>query len=239
MRIELQPAYVLHARPYRDTSLLVDFFTPAAGRVSAVARGVRQRKSRSRSLLNPFTRLLISLQGKTDLKLLTAVEADHQVYALHGEQLFSGFYLNELLLRLLPEQDAHDALFEAYEFGLRSLQAQAPIEPVLRCFELTCLTELGYGVDFYCDARTGEPLRHGDDYTFVPQQGFISRSVSDTSPAFSGALIHQLAERDFSGEGSRQAAKYLCRLMLAPLLGSRPLKSRELFINTGIAKDDD
>src|SRR5690606_35883758 len=155
MRLELQPAFILHVRPYRDTSLLVDFFTPTCGRVSAVARGMRQRKSTARVLLNPFTRLLISLQGKSELKLLTAVESDNRFFNLQGEQLYSGFYLNELLMRSLPVLDAHEQLFGFYEQSLMALQAGQDLEPVLRSFELELLAELGYGVDFEQDALTG------------------------------------------------------------------------------------
>lgn len=231
MRIELQSAYVLHTRAYRDTSLLVDFFTPTYGRLAAVARGVRQKKSRTRALLNPFTRLLVSLQGKTDLKLLTAVEADGCYYDLQGEQLYSGFYLNELLVRLLPEMDAHENLFRHYQESLLRLQHGAELEPVLRNFELTLLDELGYGVDFTRDALTAELIAAERHYCFDHQRGFIaSPQVTAGGLVFSGDVIGSIEKRNFSNEVTRMCAKQLCRQMLNPLLGNRPLKSRELFI---------
>src|SRR5690606_38607437 len=107
-----------------------------------------QRKTRTRSLLNPFARLLVSFQGKSDLKLMTAVEADNVFFDLRGEQLYCGFYLNELLMRVLAEMDPHHQLFQTYQNGLQLLQSGADLEPLLRCFELDLLTELGYGVDF-------------------------------------------------------------------------------------------
>lgn len=237
MRIELQPAYVLHTRPYRDTSLLVDFFTPSYGRVAAVARGVRKHKSRSRSLLNPFTRLLISLQGKADLKLLTAVEADHCTFHLQAERLYSGFYVNELLMRLLPEVDAQESLFDTYQASLGVLQNAEAIEPVLRDFELKLLTQLGYGLDFERDANTGEKIIVTENYRFDVHQGFIRSDVQIASVikevvpvVVSGVVIAAIAARDFSLIETRQVAKQLCRRMLAPLLGNKPLNSRNLFV---------
>lgn len=236
MRIELQPAYVLHSRPYRDTSLLVDFFTPAYGRIAAVARGVRQRKTRTRSLLNPFTRLLISLQGKTDLKLLTAVESDNYFVSLQGEQLYSGFYLNELLVRLLPEMDPHDALFDHYQMGLSALQEAGAIEPVLRNFELAVLEELGYGIDFEHDAETGDAIQLQTSYRFEMHKGFTRLPAGDISAAreliIPGVSIAGMAQRDFSDATTRLFAKQLCRQMLRPLLGNKPLNSRALFVSS-------
>lgn len=241
MRIELQPAYILHTRPYRDTSLLVDFLTPEYGRVSAVVRGVRQRKGGKRSLLNPFNQLLISWQGKRELKLLTGVEADGPSCFLAGAQIYSGFYLNELLIRLLPEMDAHPALFYIYQDALSALQANAELEPLLRCFELNLLQELGYAMNFAEDAQTGHKILQEENYRFDAQSGFYHYPLSNVQakttgsstvvPCFSGDIILAIGARDFSQTTTRLAAKRLSRLMLQPLLGSRSLKSRELFMS--------
>lgn len=234
MRIELQQAYVLHSRPYRDTSLLIDFFTPDYGRVAAVARGVRQRKTRTRSLLNPFTRLLISLQGKSDLKLLTAVEADNYFFSLRGEQLYSGFYLNELLVRLLPEADAQEHLFATYQHSLLTLQQAGELEPVLRSFELELIQDLGYGLDFTHDALNGNPIKTDAEYCFDAQRGFSevddNRQVANGEFVVPGRAIIDIAVRNFSDNITRLYAKQLCRRMLKPLLGNRPLASRDLFM---------
>lgn len=234
MRIELQPAYVLHSRPYRDTSLLIDFFTPEYGRIAAVARGVRQRKTRTRSLLNPFTRLLISLQGKTELKLLTAVEADNQFFSLRGEQLYSAFYVNELLMRLLPEMDAHTSLFQTYQRSLQALQDAQGSEPVLRLFELELLTDLGYGVDFEHDSESGTNIQPQRNYVFEAHRGFIQiiEPVAAGALVFPGTEILAMAQRDFSESRTRLLAKQLCRQMLKPLLGNKPLNSRNFFLTT-------
>lgn len=262
MRIELQTAYVLHTRPYRDTSLLVDFFTPEFGRVAAVARGVRQRKGGKRALLNPFNRLLISWQGKQSLKLLTASEMDGPGCFLAGAQLYSGFYLNELLVRLLPEMDAHARVFFDYQQSLQLLQSGAELEPLLRCFEFNVLQELGYAINFATDAYSGAAISTDEVYRFDSQAGFYLadpaepfgptppgsftaalsgatelppveklpslQSVS-TQVTFSGTDILAIGVRDFSRTETRMAAKRLSRLSLQPLLGAKPLKSRELF----------
>lgn len=233
MRIELQPAYILHTRPYRDTSLLVDFFTPEFGRIGAVARGVRQGKGNKRVLFNPFVRLLISLQGKTDLKLLTAIEADGPACHLSGAQLYSGFYLNELLVRLLPEMDAHPPLYYRYQQSLQQLRDHTDVEPLLRDFEFAFLQELGYAIDFIADAHSGAGIAAGSCYWFDTQAGFYladnPQQASASMPLFQGKDIIAMAQRDFVTPETRQAAKRLSRMMLQPLLGNRPLRSRELF----------
>jgi DNA repair protein RecO (recombination protein O) len=230
MRVELQPAYILHTRPYRDTSLIVDFLTPDFGRISAVARGVRQRKGNKRQLLNPFHRLLISWQGKTDLKLLTAFESDNVYLQLEGRNLYSGFYLNELLVRLLPEMDAHNGIFFDYQDSLGALIGQTEIEPILRKFEFNLLSELGYALDFYYDAQTHEALAANVSYSCDLQQGFTRcMALTSGSHQFKGECLLAIAAGDYRLPETRQAAKILARLLLRPLLGAHPLRSRELF----------
>lgn len=231
MRVELQPAYILHTRPYRDTSLIVDFLTPEFGRVSAVARGVRQRKGNKRQVLNPFSRLLISWQGKTDLKLLTSFEADNHYLQLQGNYLYSGFYLNELLVRLLPEMDSHNAVFVDYEHSLNALSNAEALEPLLRRFEFHLLAELGYAVDFTHDARSHQPIDPAGFYACDIHEGFFSvLPVAPVQAFIKGECLLAIAADDYSDAETRLVAKRLTRMMLKPLLGARPLKSRELFM---------
>jgi DNA repair protein RecO (recombination protein O) len=230
MTVELQPAYILHTRPYRDTSMLVDFLTPEFGRITAVARGVRSRKTPKRNLLNPFTRLLISFQGKTDLKLLTHFEAEGAHFPLTAKHLFSGFYLNELLVRLLPELDAHPEMYSLYEQSLQALSGQQDLEPILRVFEFQLLQELGYGIDFGADAKSGEMISTQASYCLDPAQGIYSAYAEvPLNFQFSGQHINAIAQRDFSLPEVKQTAKRISRILLKPLLGSKPLMSRELF----------
>tara|TARA_R110000772_G_scaffold140286_6_gene249480 strand:+ start:5352 stop:6155 length:804 start_codon:yes stop_codon:yes gene_type:complete len=146
--IQSQPAYLLHSRPYRDTSMLLDFITSDFGRVSAVARGVRSPKSKTRASLQPFIPLLINLSGKSELKTLVQVESRNNGFSLKHKALFAAMYVNELLVRLLHKQEADTEIYSLYETTLGNLLRHSEIEPVLRVFELTLLELLGYGIDF-------------------------------------------------------------------------------------------
>jgi DNA repair protein RecO (recombination protein O) len=230
MTVELQPAYILHTRPYRDTSMLVDFFTPEFGRITAVARGVRSRKTPKRNLLNPFTRLLISFQGKTDLKLLTHFEAEGTHFTLTARHLFSGFYLNELMVRLLPELDSHPDIYTLYDQSLQALNAQHDLEPILRYFEFQLLNELGYGIHFEADAKSGVELSDSCNYCLDSGLGFYQAEIDvPVNFKFPGQHLLAIAARDFSQPDVKQTAKRISRILLKPLLGSKPLMSRELF----------
>lgn len=230
MRVDLQPAYILHTRPYRDTSLLIDFLTPDFGRVTAVARGVRKNKTPKRQLLNPFSRLLVCWQGKTDMKLLTSFESDNHFLTLTANHLYSGFYLNELLMRLLPEMDRHNGIYYAYEQCIIALQRGEDIEPLLRGFEFRLLGELGYGLDFGMDARNDCEIQMQGLYEWHVQEGFFSAAPNiPENFLLKGEWLLAIARGDYSSPATRLAAKHLSRRMLKPLLGNRPLNSRALF----------
>ena len=159
MRIDLQPAYILHTRNYRDSSLIVDFLTPDHGRVSGVVKGVRassKSAKQRRSLCQPLVPLVISWSGKTDLKTITHLEGRSVPVSLQGPRLFSGLYVNELLTRLLQPQDHHPELYTLYEWVLKGLLEEPLIDVVLRRFEFRLLDELGYGVDLNRDSESGE-----------------------------------------------------------------------------------
>ena len=230
MRVDLQPAYVLHARPYRDTSLLLDLLTRDFGRITAVARGVRQAKGHKRQLLNSFHRLLVNWQGKSELKLITGYETDQHHLHLQGNYLYSGFYLNELLVRLLPEHDVISELFSTYEATLDALHRSMDIEPLLRDFEFLLLRGLGYGLEFGYDCRTGNPVSPDAFYTCDIQEGFYSIATGlDTHWYIPGKTLLEIAAGNYAAPETRRAAKHLARLLLKPLLGYKPLKSRDLF----------
>lgn len=229
-RITLQSAYVLHTRPYRDTSLLVEIFSHDYGRLGLVARGVRTGKSRHANLLQPFTPLLLSWSGQGELATLTGAEAAGAAPRLNGEVLLSGFYLNELLMRLLQRGDAHPALFETYITSLASLAEQAEQEPILRTFEYRLLQEIGYGLILDHDVMSGEaidPLAH---YHYLPEQGPVySTGQEQDGIIIQGRTLLAISKGDYSNAEVRQEAKRLMRAALAVHLGDRPLKSRELF----------
>src|SRR3569833_1174837 len=204
VRVLLQPAYVLHRRPYRDTSALLDVFTPDFGRVGLVARGARQAKSRSAALLQPFQPVWASWSGSGDLSTMSAVEGAGSARWLTGAALMSGLYLNELLVRLLHRFDPHPELFACYETALNRLvqtpeqTAEPALEASLRIFEKRLLAEIGYGL----------VLEH---------------------EAGSGATLLDIARECLDDAESLREAKRLMRTALAAQLGNKPLASRRLF----------
>ncbi len=222
-------AYVLHRRPYRETSFIVDFFTLELGRISAVARGVRSAKSDRRSLLQPFQSLRIQLSGKADLKTLTQLEAAGPMGNIVGNSLYCALYVNELTNRVLPGAMAAQELYARYGETLTGLQ-QAPQDPaiVLRQYELALLEELGVMPDFSTDAATEQPVEPTLHYEFVTELGFCCVK-QPSRMSFLGSELLLLQEGIFNQQ-SLPAAKRLCRLALHPFMGDKPLKSRELFL---------
>ncbi|MBA1277212.1 DNA repair protein RecO [Pseudomonas stutzeri] len=220
-----QSAFVLHSRPYRESSALVDFFTPE-GRLRAVLRGARGKAG---TLARPFVPLEVEFRGRGELKNVGRLESAGQAYWLDGNALFSGMYLNELLIRLLPAEDAHPAMFDHYAATLPALAAKRPLEPILRAFEWRLLTELGYGFALDQDIA-GQPIVSTGLYRLLPDTGL--EPVGQFQPGlFNGAELLAMAEADWDVPGALAAAKRLMRQALAPHLGGRPLVSRELFMN--------
>ncbi|MEX1033326.1 MAG: DNA repair protein RecO [Cellvibrionaceae bacterium] len=231
MQVQLQPAYVLHTRAYRDTSLLVDILTRDHGRLTVVARGQRQARQKARKPLQPFTMLLLSWQGRSDLKTLTTAETDHVEAPLFGDYLYSGLYANELLMRLLPDGDAQADIFLAYQHLIQRFARKEPLEATLRQFEFQLLEELGYGLDLASEANTGEPIGADKLYHYLSDLGFleIDKASHQAAAGFFGEELLAIARVDYSQKETRRAAKRLARLALTPHLGNKPLKSRELF----------
>jgi DNA repair protein RecO (recombination protein O) len=219
-----QPAYVLHSRAYRESSALVDFHTPQ-GRLRAVMRGARGKAG---TLARPFVPLEVEFRGRGELKNVSRLEAAGIPNLLRGEALFSGLYLNELLIRLLPEQDPHPATFEHYALTVLALAQGRALEPLLRAFEWRLLDELGYGFALDVD-RQGQPIIATGLYRLQADAGL--EAVGQLQPGvFHGNQLLAMAEADWSAPGALAAAKRLMRQALAPHLGGRPLVSRELFM---------
>jgi DNA repair protein RecO (recombination protein O) len=223
-RISLQAAYVLHRRPYRETSALVEVFSKDHGRISLIARGVQKPRSFMQGLLQPFIPLLISWVGQGDLPILSQLETQKAISPLQGECLFAGFYLNELLVRLLQKWDPHPALYVQYETTIAALQTPPLNEKILRIFEKKLLEELGYGLP--------RSFSKQHDYQFIPGAGLVKvEAGAERGKAFfSGKSLLSFIEEDWQDHSSLQEAKRLMRLMLTELLGPRPIYSRQLFI---------
>lgn len=229
-RIALQPAFLLHRKPYRDTSLLIEAFTAEHGRLGLVARGARGRRGGMQGLLQPFQALLLSWSGRGELATLTAAESQGVPLALKGDSVISGFYLNELLIRLLPRHDSHPELYRRYVTTLHQLAAIGPDEWALRLFERDLLQELGYGLLLTHEGGSGEIVVPETRYCYHPEFG-PQRAGNDDVSCLSvhGATLLALEQDGEAGGRTRAEAKRLMRMILSHYLGSRPLASRELF----------
>ena len=218
-----QPAYVLHSRAYRENSALVDFITPQ-GRLRAVLRSARGKAG---TLARPFVPLEAEFRGRGELKNVGRMEGAGIPIWLNGEALFSGLYLNELLIRLLPAEDPHPAVFEHYAATLLALAEGRALEPLLRSFEWRLLDDLGYGFALTSDIHQ-QPIEAAGMYRLQVDAG-LERVYLVQPGLFSGAELLAMAETDWDVPGALSAAKRLMRQALAVHLGGRPLVSRELF----------
>lgn len=222
--------YVLHRRPYGETSLLVDLFARDGGRLRLIARGARRDRTGQ-----PFAELAVAWRGRGQLKTLTRAEPMPGPGArLGGRALYLGFYLNELLLRLLPEGDPHPRLYARYRSQLAALAAATDAEPLLRRFELGLLEELGYGLGLEHTA-TGDPVRPEADYYYLGGAGVMTAGAlpPGRGEPLRGAHLLAIAADDYRDAAVRRSAKRLLRAALAEHLGARPLRSRELFCSPG------
>lgn len=228
-KVSLQPAYILHSRLYRDTSALLEIFTPDYGRVSLVARGVRGQRGRFKGILQPFVPLLISWSGKTELMTLTHAETCDIPHQFTGDTLLCGIYLNELLMRLLHRYDAHPYLYQHYQKTLRQLPHNQAV--ALRLFEKQLLSELGYALQLDRDVNTQAAIEPEQFYYFDPAHGVFNCSNPEQQKnVFSGKTLLACQQNEFSELSDMRDIKRLLRLALGHLLGNKPLKSRELFL---------
>ncbi len=224
-RIESESAFVLVRRPYRETSLLIEVFSEHHGRVGLVARSARGAKSRTGAVLQVFLPLLLSWNEAGDLGTLVASEAAAPPVPLAGERIFHGWYLNELLLKLLTRHDAHPVLYAAYADALPRL-AEGDSEPVLRAFELCLLGETGYGVDLPADIEADASYRY--DFESGPRR--VHESAEGRAGSFSGAALIALRDGKLAAAdaGLRREARKLLRIALQRQLGGRELETPRL-----------
>jgi len=238
----------LHQRAYRDTSAILELLTPEQGRVGVVAKGVRGNKPRWRGLLQNFQPLLVSFSQRGELGLLTDAEAQGAALGINPRLIASGFYLNEILLRLLQRNDAQLELFGWYDAALRELamlgaaldvsgDEQVALEIILRRFEMRLLTALGYGLVLDHDVHSAIPVQADREYIYFLEQGPVLL-VEDMQPTenieahaaikISGHTLLALQANDLSTALVRRQAKQLLRALLGQHLGPKPLQSRQL-----------
>lgn len=223
-------AYVLHRRPYRNTSYIIDLWTEHAGRISVVAKSARGNRSRFRGQLEPFTRLSVTFCGSGDLKNLTQAEVAAMPYDLRGDAIWCAYYMNELILRLFAHESPYPTIFTAYEETLRGL-CSPDLQTPLRHFECLLLRELGYGILLTQD-EAGQPIEAKKHYRFFPGSGFSICDEYQNSFIFSGETLQVLQSQCSVPKHLQSEAKRLMRIALQPLLGDKPLKSREFFVTT-------
>ncbi len=228
-RVDLEPGLLLHRRPYRDSSLLLEAFTETHGRIGLVARGGRGGRSRGQGLLQPFQPLLLSWRRRGELGTLAGAEPQGGALALKGLALFSGFYVNELMLRLLRRDDPHPELFGLYRQTLGALAGlgEADPQPVLRLFEKRLLEGLGYGLLLDVEADSGAPVEAGLRYRYELERGPVP-DAGIGSEGIRGASLLALARENLEDEQALQECRRLLRRALALYLGDRPLKTREV-----------
>lgn len=227
--MEHTAAFVLHHRPYRETSLLVDVLSRDHGRVSLVARGQRQQSKRKQNVMQLFQPLWLSWYGQGDLVTLSQVEVSKAAYRLMGNASLCGLYINELLYKLLPLHEPETDLFDAYQQTLELLQNDSNQQQVtLRLFEKALLSELGYGLQLDIDVDSGQPLQDDLNYLYQPDSGPHLYQGSSAG-VVSGRSLRHLREGQGFDETSLKQIKTLMRTVINYYLGGRPLHSRQLF----------
>jgi DNA repair protein RecO (recombination protein O) len=224
-RIELTPGYVLHHRPWRDTSRILEVLTREHGRLTLFARGVRGPAAKLAAVLQPFQLLLFSWSGRGEAPRLTGAERAQASGPLPPLRLLPAFYLNELLLRLTTPHDPQPELFDHYHGTLESLRRGAPLEPCLRVFEKRLLELLGYGLDLATEAHSGQPLEPDGYYDFRPGLGLVPAQAANARSLCGRSLLN-LAHETLSGARELEDARRLLQAALGACLEGRTLSTR-------------
>jgi DNA repair protein RecO (recombination protein O) len=230
-RVQQQPGYILHHRPFQDSSQILDVLSRDHGKLSIVARGARGAKSRLRGVLRPFMPLSLSWVQRTGLGTLTGAEVHGAPLSLTGDALLSGYYVNELLLHFLHKHDPQPYIFSIYEHTIRSLVGAADVAPVLRDFEVELLRDLGYALNFDVEAGSHEPLDAEKFYKYRVERGPVCVDESDDPLVLSGATLQAISRRQFDTPEVLRAANRLLRDVIAFHLDGKELKSRKVLVD--------
>jgi len=224
-RIVLAPAYILYHRPYRETGRIFEVLTREEGRLSVFARGVRGPKARLAAVLQPFALLLISYSGRGDAPSLTGAESAGAATSLPPACVLSGFYLNELVLRLTTRHDPQPALFDAYHGAIHRLKEGAALAPTLRVFEKRLLEMLGYGLDLSAEATSGRAIEPSEYYYFRPGEGLFAAEATRPD-ALLGRSLMRLRHEELAEARELADARALLQAALAHCLEGRELATR-------------
>ena len=244
-RHDAQAAFILHHYPYRETSLLLEVFTQNRGRVALVARGARRPRSALRGVLLAFQPLLLSWAGKSELRTLHKAEWQGGLPQLKGIALLCGFYLNELMVKLLPRDDPHEALYLAYFGALRELSKGADRAATLRTFEQHLLKELGYALTLDHDVASGEPIQANCSFQYLIERGPVRDSrwnagtsnvagvesndaMAENGLELAGRTLLDMQCGDYTNPATMQQSKALMRMLINHYLGSQTLNTRQI-----------
>lgn len=227
-RVSLEDAFILHSRPYSDTSRLLDIFTRTHGRITLIAKGARSQKSKLHGILQLFIPLLISWSGKGEVQTLTAAESVKTTISITGTTVMCAFYMNELLQRMLTKYDPHPELYDIYHDTLLKFSVDDE-ETNLRRFEKLVLQEVGYGLNLHSESVTGDPIVASKNYIYDADKGasYVDKTNHDEW-FISGQTLIDLAKDTYMNTESKNQAKQLMRKVLQRHLGDKPLKTRAL-----------
>jgi DNA repair protein RecO (recombination protein O) len=230
-RVAQQPGFVLHSYPYKETSLIVDVLTRDYGRIALVAKGAKRPMSKLRGVLQTFQPLSIGWSGKSEVRTLTGAEWIGGLLPLEKSALLCGFYLNELLVKLLARDDPHPSLFDHYVSALNQLAHEEPEPIVLRKFERALMKETGVAANFTRCTRSGNSVEPEQLYVVDPERGPRPAVPSDTVPRVSGKTLLDMEREDYSDPATQSQSKFLMRFLLAHHLGGAQLNTRQILID--------
>jgi DNA repair protein RecO (recombination protein O) len=230
-RVVDQPGFVLHSYPYKETSLIVDVFSREHGRVALVAKGAKRPHSKLRGVLQTFQPLAVSWSGRAEVRTLIDAEWIGGLLPLEKSALLCGFYLNELLVKMLARDDAHAALFDHYVATLNQLAHDEPAAIVLRKFERALLKETGVIGDWRVCTTSGEQVHADRMYIVDPEHGPRPARAADTAPQVSGKTLLDMEQEDYSDPATQMQSKFLMRFLLAHHLHGAPLNTRQILID--------
>lgn len=230
-RVTDQPAFVLHSYPYKETSLIVEVFVRDYGRVPLMAKGAKRPHSQLRGVLQTFQPLQVAWTGKSEVRTMVSAEWVGGMRPLERSALLCGFYLNELLVKLLARDDPHAALFDQYVVALNELAHDEPPAIVLRKFELSLLKETGVAGNLSFLSASGHPVQTDKQYVVDPERGTREAMISDTMPVVIGKTLLDMEAGDYDDIATQQQSKLLMRHLLSHHLNGLTLNTRQILID--------
>jgi DNA repair protein RecO (recombination protein O) len=230
-RIAGQPGFVLHSYPYKETSLIIDVFTRDYGRIALIAKGAKRPHSKLRGVLQTFQPLSVAWTGRSEVRILIAAEWVGGLLPLEKSGLLCGFYLNELLVKLLARDDPHPALFDHYVATLNQLAHNEPAPIVLRKFELALLKQTGVAGDLAVCTKTAQAVEPDQVYVVDPERGPRPAQPADAWPRVSGKTLIDMERADYADAAAQSQSKFLMRFLLAHHLAGAPLNTRQILID--------